>query len=241
MNDIEQVLSYEIKKEVADRYFGFRKLIEEDIEAYNDQLALSFRHLEHTIGMHLVRLYILLGRPELIHDFFQITGLHDEIFFDPYLMESATLRKRLFQEYATSGFTKRQRFRRLFLRLYQELHQYVESYRFTVEKLISEQDTIAEEIKLFYRNNDLDAIMRFFRGLNRSGHEQAIAPLDQPAGKEEQQLRDKLKLRPPASVESALPILPELPPLKTIKPALLPLIQRSFQLHSDAAIHQFCH
>ena len=31
--DISKVLAYEIKKEIADRYFGFRKLIEEDKNA----------------------------------------------------------------------------------------------------------------------------------------------------------------------------------------------------------------
>lgn len=29
-SDISNFLNYEIKKELADRYFGFRKLIEED-------------------------------------------------------------------------------------------------------------------------------------------------------------------------------------------------------------------
>jgi len=45
-HDIDQMLSFEVKKEIADRYFGFRKLIEEDIQDYDDQVLLSFRRLE---------------------------------------------------------------------------------------------------------------------------------------------------------------------------------------------------
>lgn len=83
MNELDQILSLEFKKEVADRYFGFRKLIEDDIKAYNEQLLVSFRHLEQTIGLDLIRLYILLKHPNLIEKFFKLTGLEDNIFLIP--------------------------------------------------------------------------------------------------------------------------------------------------------------
>ena len=34
---IEDILSYEIKKEIADRYFGFRKLIEKELKKLIDK------------------------------------------------------------------------------------------------------------------------------------------------------------------------------------------------------------
>ncbi len=80
MQDIDQMLSFEVKKEIADRYFGFRKLIEEDIQDYDDQILSSFRRLEQKIGFDLVRLYILLKDGQLIHDFFQVAGLDDKLF-----------------------------------------------------------------------------------------------------------------------------------------------------------------
>jgi hypothetical protein len=98
-HDIDQMLSFEVKKEIADRYFGFRKLIEEDIQDYDNQVLLSFRRLEQKIGFDLVRLYILLKDRELIHEFFQVSNLDERLFFDPYLTESETIKQRVFWRY----------------------------------------------------------------------------------------------------------------------------------------------
>ena len=38
MQDIEAFLALEVKKEIADRYFGSRKLIEDDSIAYDQRL-----------------------------------------------------------------------------------------------------------------------------------------------------------------------------------------------------------
>ena len=54
-HDIAKVLSYEIKKELADRYFGFRKIIEDDKEdllvALLSQLGDYFLHLHVSFPM----------------------------------------------------------------------------------------------------------------------------------------------------------------------------------------------
>ena len=52
-DEICSYLSYEVKKEIADQYFGFRKLIEEDIREYDDQVFTSFRRLEQKIGFEI--------------------------------------------------------------------------------------------------------------------------------------------------------------------------------------------
>ena len=94
MQDIDEMLSFEVKKELADRYFGFRKLIEEDIEDYDNQVVAAFRRLEQKIGFDLVRLYILLKDEQVIHDFFQITGLKERLFFDTYHPQTGLCRNR---------------------------------------------------------------------------------------------------------------------------------------------------
>jgi len=109
-HDIDQMLSFEVKKEIADRYFGFRKLIEEDIQDYDNQVLLSFRRLEQKIGFDLVRLYILLKDRELIHEFFQASNLDERLFFDPYLTESETIKQRVFAGRSVHGLTKNSRF-----------------------------------------------------------------------------------------------------------------------------------
>ena len=88
MHDMDEMLSLEIKKEIADRYFGFRKMIEDDSRQYDQHLLEAQRQLENEVGFDLVRLYILLGRESMIHDFFRLTGLRDPMFLDPYLLQS---------------------------------------------------------------------------------------------------------------------------------------------------------
>lgn len=233
MHDFDQILSMELKKEVADRYFGFRKMIEEDIKGYNEELNITFTHLEQTIGLDLIRLYILLRDNDIIKQFFKLTGFTDEQFLDPYFLESRTLRKRLFYGCIKKGFTKRGRFTNLFLHIYAELEHYLESYHYTLQKLIQEQETIDEEIKLFYRNNDLSAILGFFRNID-SG-----APLTQGGGFGDMDLSEnspaggalaeKMRVSPPRPVDETLPFLPPLKPLKKIKKPLIQLIHSAFE------------
>ena len=68
-SDISQFLNFEIKKELADRYFGFRKLIEED----KALLEKDIYHHTRTVGQRIVydlnRIYIMLQDEELIRRF----------------------------------------------------------------------------------------------------------------------------------------------------------------------------
>ena len=103
--DITKFLSYEIKKELAERYFGFRKLIEED----KDTLEKDLRHSKQTIGNRIVldlsRLYILLRDESLIDQFLTLTGLGEKFFYDPYILTSPTIRARVFSGVKAKGLT----------------------------------------------------------------------------------------------------------------------------------------
>ncbi len=56
------------------------------------------------------------------------------------------------------------------------MHEYLESCQYTLQKLIQEQETNTEEIKLFHRNKDLSTIPGFFRGIG------SMLPLNQGSG-----------------------------------------------------------
>ena len=66
MLDLNTTLAFEVKKEIADRYFGFRKIIEEDTNEYQKKVIASALELEDKIGFDLVRLYVLLKDTSLI-------------------------------------------------------------------------------------------------------------------------------------------------------------------------------
>ncbi|MDX9833901.1 MAG: hypothetical protein RBT36_01645 [Desulfobulbus sp.] len=227
MQDIESFLTLEVKKEIADRYFGSRKLIEDDSKEYDRQVQEAFRHLENSVGLDLVRLYQLLGSEPLVYDFFRLTGLRDETFFDPYLLRSPTIRRRLFAGHRCHGLTRRTRFQNLVLDIYSQLLEGAEAHRAILGKLAAEQETIVEEINQFYRKNDLSEMMGFLRGLDGAGAEGPLAGA--VTSWQDSDLAERMRLQAPAAAEQLLPHLPELPSLKACRSKLLDLADTAYQ------------
>ncbi len=237
--DIDKLLSYEVKKEIADRYFGFRKLIEEDIQGYDNQVIAAFKQLEQKIGFEFVRLYILLKDEKVIHLFFQVAGLGEKLFFDPYLTESPTIRKRVFTGIRSHGLTRRSRFRNMVTETYLSLTHHIDSYRTLLEKLKEEQQTIAEEINLFYQQNDLGTIMGFLRGLGGTDSYKAGAMEGGLTPKTGEILDEKMRVTPPPPVEELLPILPKTKPYKEIKRELKETIDKAYTLQGEPEMREF--
>ena len=229
-NDITKHLAFEIKKEMADRYFGFRKLIEEDIQDYDDQVSTSFRRLEQKIGSDLVRLYILLKDENLIHEFFQLAGLDQMIFYDSYLAQSQTIKKRVFAGQKIRGMTRAGRFKNMVFDTYGALTVDIDEYRRNVMKLTEERKNIVDEINLFYRKHDLGTMMDFLRGFGdvdqyKSGSMEG--GIVQQSG---QQLEEKMRVKPPPPVEKLLPSIPPVAPLSQIKRPMKKIIEQAYKL-----------
>lgn len=226
--DIHDILALEVKKEMADRYFGFRKLIEEDIREYDNQVLTSFLRLEQKIGFDLVRLYILLKDENLIHEFFQLAGLDQLIFYDPYLAESPSLRKKIFAGQKIHGLTRAGRFTNMVFDTYKALCNDIAQYRQNLTKLASERESIAEEIQHFYRKHDLGVMMDFLRCLDGSTSYQAgdmAGGMVQQAGAT---LDQKLKVQPPPPVDELLPVIPPVIPLARLKAPFKQIVKKAF-------------
>lgn len=208
MDDFSKTLAFEVKKEIADRYFGFRKVIEKDSNAYQQEIIASTLLLEKRIGYDLLRIYALLQKDELIARFFEITKLGDVLFFDSYISQSPTIRKRLFEDQRVRGFFRRGRFRNMFFDVYTSLQEHVDSYRKKIASLVEEHDIIEEEIKLFYQKNDISGIMLFLRNLDAadSGTSGSMSGTIESDGAIT--MEEKMRLQPPQPVEKFLPTLP---------------------------------
>ena len=228
MEDITDILAFEVKKEMADRYFGFRKRIEDDTAAYLHRLTISSLELENAIGFILIRLYILLHNKSLISTFLNLTGLPQDLFYDPYLLESPTIRKRVFAGATIRGFTQKGRFTNIFLDSYDQLAKHIQEYRETLEELTEEQETIREEINLFYRKNDIDTILSFIRRLDNpdGGTMSTMNPPENPALRHG--LADQMRLHPPLPACEVLPTLPLLPDKKSILRQLKKIADTAF-------------
>ncbi|ADW19067.1 hypothetical protein Despr_2934 [Desulfobulbus propionicus DSM 2032] len=239
MHDMEEMLSLEIKKEIADRYFGFRKMIEDDSREYDQHVLDAFRQLENEVGFDLVRLYILLNREPLIYDFFRLTGLRDPIFLDPYLLQSASIRRRLFRGQAVHGFTRRSRFQNLFFDIYNRLCEGMEHYGATLKRLVAEGRAIAEEIEVFHRKNDLGSMMGFLRRLDSGAMHESGAMAGGLNPQRDSALEDKMRITAPQGAETLLPAFPPLPPLKTCKSQLRDLLDAAYAAQGQPEVQLF--
>ncbi|MDH3391299.1 MAG: hypothetical protein OEL85_05840, partial [Desulfobulbaceae bacterium] len=167
--NFEDIMAVELKKEIAERYFGFRKMIEEDELDLMQKMKYQISILEKRISFELIRIYVLLKDEALIQHFMELTGWEERLFYDPYITESETIRKKVFKGIKVRGLTKGGRFKNLVFDSYERLVEHVEHYRGDFEEIETTRETINEEIKLFYRKNDIGNIMGFLRSMDSIG------------------------------------------------------------------------
>ncbi|MBE0582582.1 MAG: hypothetical protein IH612_02335 [Desulfofustis sp.] len=238
MEDIDKVLAYEIKKDIADRYFSFRKIIEQDSTAYLTSILAATIDLEASVGLDLIRLYILLGDPQLIKEFQDLTTIAYDLFYDPYICSSPTIKSRLFAGLPVKGLTRKSRFKHLFFMLYQRVQEQSVNYQQTRNQLAEDQETISEQIKLFYRKNDLQNILSFLRSLDRNDQHASLqtgAP-----NSEGSDLESKMHLTPPEAPAGLLPDVPVLPSLEKIKKRLQPLLDQALAQQPELDLKSLC-
>ena len=229
--NIEDILSYEIKKEIADRYFGFRKLIEEDKLDLQEKISQHSHILEKRICFELVRIYILLTDEQLIDDFITLIGWEEKLYYDPYLPESMTIRKRVFQGVKKRGLTKSGRFKNLLFDCYERLEIHIEQYREKLQEFIESHELITEEINLFYRKHDIGNIMGFLRNLDGNTGTGGLG-----GGVEvglDTAFEEKMRVKPPLPIEQQIPIIPPLVALTNIRKELKKLGDKAYLLHGD--------
>ena len=230
MDDITKILSYEVKKEIAERYFGFRKRIEDDKGLYEQRLTASTLEMESHIGFDLIRIYILLQDKDIIDRFVRLVGLPSDFFYDPYFIQSSSIRLRLFCGRKLKGWTRRSRFRNMFIDVYTSLVNHVEEYRRTLSELTEEQETIREQINIFYRKNDIDTIMSFIRRLDNPspGHGEFLESGALDAG--QHGLDESMRLHPPLPACEQLPAITRLPAFADIRSELIQLIDQAYRI-----------
>lgn len=226
--DICTFLSYEVKKELADRYFGFRKLIEEDKESLQQKVRQQEMTLMEKIGLAVVRIYLLLRDEELVREFLHLSGLEEEIFYDPYFVESPTICPKVFEGVTARGLTRSGKFKRLFFDCYENLEREVSAYRQQYSELLGERETINEEIKLFSRKHDISCIMDLLRKMDNSGKESGTSPEWSGDSSNSTSLAEKMQILPPDPLDKMLLSLPPVTPLPRIRDALRKLAEKAY-------------
>ena len=163
----------------------------------------------------------------MIRLFLQLAGLGERFFFDPYILTSPTIRARVFDGVRTRGLTAAGRFKNMLADTYEALESDVAEYRSKLAALVDSQEVIEEEIKIFYRKNDIGAIMGFLRAMDSGAGSSSGIEGGLVSGYAES-MEKKMRVMPPPAVEDDLPILPPLTPLSQIKKELKKLAEVAF-------------
>ncbi|MEW6265450.1 MAG: hypothetical protein AB1641_20425 [Thermodesulfobacteriota bacterium] len=164
--DIFAALTYQVKEEVINNYFRERRILEEEINEFNRNLA-AYRTLEAETRAVRDDLACLLVSPDNFRRFFHLLGFHRPplqrwghgrriIGRPPEAPEGLTAR----------GFTRQGRYVNLTLRTYRRLYDQAKEGRIAAERLFTLAREINEDIKRFQLNYDLLSIIGFLKNMD---------------------------------------------------------------------------
>lgn len=237
MEDISTILTMEVKKEIADRYFGFRKIIEEDSQLYMHNINLLSQQLRETIEPAILGIFWLLHDDVLIQSFTSLTHLPGQLFPPPEKFSSHPFSEAANHSIKPRGFTRRRRFTNLFFDRYISLERSISSYIIELEDLHDEHSALVDQITIFYKNNDISGIMHFLQGLDNVAGNSTTPFHSIPDSQSNALLDEKMKISPPPPVTQFLPVIPPLPPFKSIRRQLKPLGSKAYASHPDSDLN----
>ncbi len=164
--DIEKALAYQIKKEIAERYFRLRKLIEDDSANVNILLGELKNLYEEGIKPALLRIYAMLGDRDLVEEFSAMLALKFPPFLQNFLQLTSKEKKKLIEGMEPHGLFGEGKFLNTLLDCYKNLYEQWQEYHKLRENVLDEIAIVKEEIDRFRKNYSLDEIMQFLRSLD---------------------------------------------------------------------------
>ncbi|NPA95746.1 MAG: hypothetical protein GXO58_10020 [Thermodesulfobacteria bacterium] len=232
--DIEKALAYQIKKEIAQRYFRLRKLIEDDSANVQQMLQRLNETYQSQIKPAFFKIYGLLASKDLIEKFSNILGLETPPFLEEFLKNNDLERPILPQDLDRRGWFKESRFTNLLLDAYEELFKKWQDYNDQREEVLEELDIVKEEVEQFTRNYSLDEIMHFLRTLNMEDETTSKTLGRTIEGRKLGELDKKLSFsRDIKELYKQVPDLETIPEPKNIKNQLERLAHEAYSRHKE--------
>ncbi len=222
---LDEVMSSEIKQDIAQRYFGFRKLIEEDKLDLDEKIRQYSFILEKRISFDLIRIYVLLREDHLIRAFLSLIDLRESLFYDPYLAESENIARRVLACQEFRGWTQGRQIPPFYSRLLREAD-------FSCCGLSQQSGGAGAANRGLFRRKSGNSTARTTSARSSiSSVPLAIRRLPAicRAGWRPVWRRgwpSKLRIKPPLPIEQVLLVLPPLKPLGEIRVELKKLIAR---------------
>jgi hypothetical protein len=234
--DIEKALAYQVRKEIAQRYFRIRKLIEDDSANIKRMIGQLQEVYEKRLKPALIRIYVLLMDEELIERFLRETGWQGRPFWDEYVNSSPGSKKALIRGMETHGWLKSTRFTNLVLESYEKLYREYLEFDDLREEILDELAIVKEEIQQFESNYSLDEIMAFLRNLNFED-ESTIKALGKNIDSSKMgELEKKLSFPDISKIQEQMPEVPKLPGPEEMEDRLKDLAHEAYDRHRDDCI-----
>lgn len=231
MEDFAHAIAYEVKQEIADRYFGFRTRIENQAKEYLAKMQETSTEFSVGIQLDLCRMQFLLQQPPLFRSFLHLINLPLEEAINLCSRQTHPKGQELFLAMRGEGFTRWRRFRSLAILVYRSLAENIAAYRDIYLLLQEEHAEICMEIDKFQRQNDLSDILCFLRNLDSPDAERLNFLHSNSALQCAKTLDQDLHIAPPAPVTEAMILLNLLPPFKEIKDQFTELLKQAFAQH----------
>ncbi len=225
--DIGKAMAYQIKREVAQRYFGYRKIIEEDKQALEKMVEDFKKRFEKFIKTDLARLHLLLYEPALIEEFHSLIGWKPKQMSESSRLSRAEQDK-LLMDLEPHGLTAKARFINMVVDAYDLLYKKWEELNDMYEEILDEAEVVNEEIKKFKNKFSLDEILSFFRTLDKDEILSSSLGEQVPQG-HSQKLAQELAFEP-VDIKALLPLFPILPKKDEIKKQLKKLAAKAYQI-----------
>jgi hypothetical protein len=231
MEDFVNALAYEVKQEIATRYFGFRTRLETASREYQTKYQEAVREYGARLRPDLCRMQFLLQEPRLFCSFLQLIGLPRDFALGLTGPPSPLGRQELFTGLRGEGFTRWQRFRDLATTIYLSLAASIAACQECFLLLNEEREEICRQLDTFQRQNDLCEILSFLRSLDSGESEQLKFLHFDINAQPGTNLNQELRLVSPAPIDPAMLSLPLAPPLKQIKKQFTEILKEAFSRH----------
>lgn len=236
MEDFAKAIAFEVKQEIASRYFGFRTRIERESENFLARLKGTGQELDSRLRLDLCRMQFLLWEPRLFCEFLLLTRLPREYALGLTKPQSAPLVQELFTAMRGKGFTRWRRYHKLATNIYLSLAESIEAYYEAYLDLQEEHAEICEEIAMFERNNDLSDILCFLRNLDASDSDRSRVLPSGPTVHTGTAFEQDLRIPLPAPVEKVLSVFKLLPPLGEVDEQFTRLLKQAYAHYDNSCL-----
>ncbi len=229
MDDFANAISYELKKEIADRYFGFRFQIETESKKYSTQVEFLRAEFDNTVRREVQKLETILHEQDTILAFSLLVGLpHNDDIFNSLVRYGPTLSENNFLKNCSfHGWTRKSRYKNLVYDTYSSLEKQIGNYMKKYNLLIEEHKDLGERVTTFSRNNDLSLILSLLQRIDCADHPTPNMLYSNPSPNIQNKSHRGMDIHLPDSVEKKLPALTSIPPLKIIRKQLNKLIDKT--------------